>query len=139
VSAQDIGDLAFIKTVSRALQRAGVDARRLIIELTESSLVRKEQHARVVLRELRALGVRVSLDDFGTGYSSLALLEHLPVTELKIDRSFLRDQASVADNPILRCIVRLGHELGLTVVAEGVERESALRAVRRLGCDQAQG
>jgi EAL domain-containing protein (putative c-di-GMP-specific phosphodiesterase class I) len=58
---------------------------------------------------------------------------------LKIDRSFLRDQASVADNPILRCIVELGHELGLTVVAEGVERESALRAVMRLGCDQVQG
>jgi EAL domain-containing protein (putative c-di-GMP-specific phosphodiesterase class I) len=89
---------------------------------------------------LRAIGVRVSIDDFGTGYSSLAYLRALPLDEIKIDRSFINDlPADRGARAVVASIVHLGHALGLTVVAEGVESEAQLEQVREMGCDLAQG
>jgi EAL domain-containing protein (putative c-di-GMP-specific phosphodiesterase class I) len=84
--------------------------------------------------------VKVSIDDFGTGYSSLAYLKRLPADELKIDRSFIRDLANDrTDQAILRSVIELGHRLGLHVVAEGIEDERTVRALREMGCDTGQG
>ena len=96
--------------------------------------------ALTTLQELAAVGVGLSVDDFGTGYSSLAYLQRLPVNELKIDRSFVLGLAnSSSDGEIVRSTVGLGHNLGLTIVAEGVEDESSLTFLRDVGCDLAQG
>ena len=93
-----------------------------------------------VMEPLRQLGVRFAVDDFGTGYSSLSSLQRLPVDELKIDRSFVRELAASADSvAIVRTIVDLGHAMGLKIVAEGVEDEPALASLAALGCDVAQG
>jgi EAL domain-containing protein (putative c-di-GMP-specific phosphodiesterase class I) len=137
VAAHDISDRAFPKLVARALRRARVNGDRLIVELTESCIIPNERAALRSLASLRELGVRVSLDDFGTGYSSLQILERLPVDELKIDRSFLPVDGH--RSPIAPWIVRLAHELGLSVVAEGVETDDGLRSVAAMGCDHAQG
>jgi diguanylate cyclase (GGDEF)-like protein len=136
-AAHDISDPAFPKLVARALDRARVAGERLVVELTESCIIPNERVAVRSLAGLRDLGVRVSLDDFGTGYSSLQILEHLPVDELKLDRSFL--PADGHRSPVAPWIVGLAHELGLTVVAEGVETDGALRSVAAMGCDHAQG
>jgi diguanylate cyclase (GGDEF)-like protein len=136
-AAHDISDLAFPKLVARALRRAGVGGERLVVELTESCIIPNERAALRSLASLRDLGVRVSLDDFGTGYSSLQILERLPVDELKLDRSFL--PADGHRSPVAPWIVGLAHELGLSVVAEGVETDGALRSVAAMGCDHAQG
>ncbi len=89
---------------------------------------------------LRELGVRVSIDDFGTGYSSLAYLQNLPVDDLKIDRSFVRDMTTnPKDVSIVRSVIDLAHNLGLTVVAEGIESRAAYDLLRELGCDEGQG
>jgi EAL domain-containing protein (putative c-di-GMP-specific phosphodiesterase class I) len=93
-----------------------------------------------IMDQLRSLGVRFAIDDFGTGYSSLASLQRLPVDEIKIDREFVRHLGAAAnDGVIVRSTVDLGHAMGLKVVAEGVEDETALRTLRTLGCDLAQG
>ena len=98
------------------------------------------QRARMILGALRTSGVRVSIDDFGVGHSSLAYLRTLPATELKIDRSFVRDVAhQAADRAIVRAAVALGHDLGLTVTGEGAEDPAALRQLAELECDCAQG
>jgi EAL domain-containing protein (putative c-di-GMP-specific phosphodiesterase class I) len=92
------------------------------------------------LTALHAMGVRVSIDDFGTGYSSLAYLRHLPVDEVKIDQTFVSGMLTHGDDAaIVRSVVDLGHNLGLEVVAEGVENRHVLRALQQIGCDYAQG
>jgi EAL domain-containing protein (putative c-di-GMP-specific phosphodiesterase class I) len=126
--------------VGALLNEHGVEPRRLKIEITESSLMANPGRASDVLGQLRALGVQVAVDDFGTGYSSLAYLKGLPVDELKLDRSFVRDLVrSSADRAIVRSTVSLGHDLGLGVVAEGVEDQPTYELLRHLGCDLAQG
>ena len=93
-----------------------------------------------VLRELNRLGVRVSIDDFGTGYSSLSYLRRFPLSEIKIDRSFVQSlESNLEDRAIVRAIVTLAHSLQLTVVAEGVANVEQLRFLRQIGCDQYQG
>jgi EAL domain-containing protein (putative c-di-GMP-specific phosphodiesterase class I) len=120
-----------------------VPADLLCLEITERVLMADVATAADTLAELDALGVRISLDDFGTGYSSLVLLKRLPVREIKVDRSFVKRLGQAAgaeeDTSIVRSIIDLGHSLGLTVVAEGVETEAALRRLHDLGCDRAQG
>jgi diguanylate cyclase len=102
--------------------------------------MRDPDRVRGVLRELRDLGLRIVLDDFGTGYSSLTYLKRLPVHELKIDRSFVRDLADdTEDRTIVRSTILLAHALGLTVVAEGVENRRSLDLLAEFGCDAAQG
>ena len=112
----------------------------LDLEITESALLADPLRAADVVRRLSALGVRIAIDDFGTGYSSLAYLKRLPVDELKIDRSFVRDLATDDDDlAIVRSTISLGHDLGLTIVAEGIEDAGTSDLLRRLGCDIAQG
>jgi hypothetical protein len=110
------------------------------LEVTESAMMADPATAERLLRRLDDLGVRISVDDFGTGYSSLGYLKRLPVAELKVDQSFVRDLAlSAGDLGIVQAAIDLGHHLGLVVVAEGVEDAATAEALARLGCDIAQG
>ena len=121
------------------LTETGLPGTRLTLELTETVVMQDPDAAAVAFRALRALGVRVAVDDFGTGYSSLALLRDLPLDQLKIDRSFLRDLGQVHDDPIVSAVVALAASLGLVAVAEGVETVEQMAELHRLGCPLAQG
>jgi diguanylate cyclase len=127
-------------TIAAALTDSGLPAHRLTIEVTETALADDFESAIGALREVKALGVRVSIDDFGTGYSSLGYLSRFPIDELKIDRSFIerlgRDSAVDA---IVRSVIALSHTLGLRCTAEGVERDDQLDHLAALGCDTFQG
>jgi diguanylate cyclase (GGDEF)-like protein len=126
--------------VRRLLDRHGLPARLLRLELTESTVMADPERALMALTELRGIGVAISIDDFGTGYSSMSYLKRLPVDELKIDRSFVMEMlADGHDAVLVRSSIELGHNLGLAVVAEGVEDEETLRALSDLGCDVVQG
>ncbi|GAA2520900.1 putative bifunctional diguanylate cyclase/phosphodiesterase [Winogradskya humida] len=112
----------------------------LHLEITESAVMTDPQRAMLVLRDLRDAGIQLSLDDFGTGHSSMSYLQRLPVDELKIDRSFIKDLVTNrGDQVLVRSLIDLAHNLGLRVVAEGVEDEQSLGLLRELGCDVAQG
>jgi diguanylate cyclase (GGDEF)-like protein/PAS domain S-box-containing protein len=129
-----------LQTVRDALERSGLPARRLELEITETLLLDKSDHVLATLHALRALGVRISMDDFGTGYSSLSYLRSFPFDKLKIDRSFVRDLGSNADSQaIVRAIIGLGESLGITITAEGVETEADLACLEEEGCKEAQG
>ncbi len=134
----------FVGTVARSLEAAKLEPRHLELEVTETSLMDDVDAAAERLAALRRLGVRVSVDDFGTGYSSLAYLQRLPVDVLKIDRSFVKDldaegPAREHAHALAQAITGLGHNLGLRVLAEGVETEAQLDALVVLGCDDVQG
>ena len=140
VSVRDLAGGLLVDHVSACLQRHGVPAHCLQLEVTEGSLFTDSAAAGATLRSLDALGVLLSLDDFGTGYSSLGHLRRLPVQELKVDRSFVRRVAEdPRDQAIVRSIVDLADGLGMRVVAEGVEDRRAWEVLRELGCDAAQG
>lgn len=140
ISTQDLQNGELLDFLRERLQRHDVDPQHLTLELTETGLMDSSDDPVALLHGLRTLGVRLSIDDFGTGHSSLAYLQRLPVDELKIDRSFVREvDLSPRRYELLETIARLGHSLGLTVTAEGIEREGELDAVRRVGCDQVQG
>lgn len=129
-----------ITTIRRALQRHGLPPYRLEVEITEGTLMTDSELVLGQLRRLRDMGVGVALDDFGTGYSSLSYLCKFPFSKLKIDRSFAAalDNSASARN-VLRAIVRLGHGLGMTVTAEGIENQRQLSLLRDIGCDLGQG
>jgi len=140
ISSRSLQDIDFPTTVERLLQVATVPAELLCLEITESSIMVDPERSLAVLERLRTLGVRLSIDDFGTGYSSMAYLKLLPVQELKIDSSFVRDMiADAGSQVIVRSAVDLGHEFGLTVIAEGVEDAVTVQALRLLGADGMQG
>jgi diguanylate cyclase len=140
VSMRTLLDRGFPAAVADQLAHADVPAELLGIEITESTIMADPDRAIEILRELRAMGVRVSVDDFGTGYSSMSYLKILPVDELKVDRSFVRDMTrEVNDTILVQSAIDLGHNLGLSVVAEGVEDAATLDAVRTLGADVIQG
>ncbi len=140
VSMQDLHDPGFAAEVAQAVDRWQVPARLLTFEITESSLMADQQRATETLARLATMGAGIAVDDFGTGYSSLDYLKRLRVDELKIDRSFVRDCAtSDNDRAIVRAAITLGHDLGLAVVAEGVEDARVAGVLRELGCDLAQG
>lgn len=127
-------------TIQGLLAEIGLDGRWLTVEITEDTVMSNAARALETLTRLRAMGVRIAIDDFGTGYSSLGYLKRLPVDELKIDQSFVRDMATDQNSSaIVRATIDLGHNLGLQVVAEGVEDEPTLDLLSRLGCDEAQG
>ncbi len=129
-----------VERVSMTLYETGVDAGRVGIEVTEGVLLENAEAAGATLARLRGLDVPVSIDDFGTGRSSLSHLHRLPVDTLKVDRSFIAELARRRESvEIVRTIVRLGHGLGLGVVAEGVETDEQLGFLREMGCDYAQG
>jgi diguanylate cyclase (GGDEF)-like protein len=140
LSARNLLDDELPAQVAEQLATHGVPAFLLQLEVTESALMSEPDRARRVLQRLAALGVRISIDDFGAGYTSLGQLRTLPVTELKIDRSFVMTMDSDSGNAlIVHSVVDLGHHLGLRIVAEGVESASALAALAGFGCDVAQG
>jgi EAL domain-containing protein (putative c-di-GMP-specific phosphodiesterase class I) len=125
--------------VCRVLAATGLAATSLNVEISEGVLLQGTATAFATLGELRALGLGVCLDDFGTGYSSLANLPSFPVTTLKIDRSFVGDLHQSGPLAIVEAMTSLAHNLGIAVVAEGLETEEQLAALRRMGCEQAQG
>ncbi|MDQ1682285.1 MAG: hypothetical protein QOH99_826 [Frankiaceae bacterium] len=140
VAARQLTHAGFVDSVAQALARSGLEAARLTIELTESTVMDDPASAALVLDELKALGVRLSIDDFGTGYSSLSYLRRFHVDELKIDRSFVDGVASdESDAAIVTAIVSLAHTMGLIVVAEGIETRAQLDCLRALKCERAQG
>jgi diguanylate cyclase (GGDEF)-like protein len=141
ISARDLqSEDTLLGIVSTALEAAELPAGMLCLEITESALMEDPLSAQSALRKLRDLGVATSIDDYGTGYSSLAYIKQLPVNELKIDRAFVSGmEADRRNAAIVRSTIELGHNLGLTVVAEGVETEHELAELRRFGCDEAQG
>ena len=140
VSAETVLDPAFVTQIEAILTSTGVPAGLLTLELTEGVLVHDADLAVVRMRELRAMGVKLSVDDFGTGYSSLIYLRELPVDEVKIDKGFVDGVASEpADRAVVRAVVDIAHTLGLRVVAEGVEQPEQQDVLRRLGVDEVQG
>jgi EAL domain-containing protein (putative c-di-GMP-specific phosphodiesterase class I) len=140
LSTQDLHDPQLDTTLQRLLAKRRVEPGRLTLELTEIGLLEPGDDPVVLLQRLKRTGVRLAIDDFGTGHSSLAYLQRLPIDELKIDRSFVREVDTAQRRyELLATIVQLGRSLGLTVTAEGVEREAELAAVRRAGCELVQG
>jgi len=130
----------FVTSVISAIEKAGANPRLLKLELTESMLVNDVEDIIVKMAALKTFGVSFSLDDFGTGYSSLSNLKRLPLAQLKIDQSFVRDVLiDPSDAVIARTVVALGHNLGLKVIAEGVETAGQHNFLAGLGCDAFQG
>ena len=140
VSARSLFDPDFPEIVSKRLAEAGVPAELLTIELTEGTVMAYPDIALDILRTLRDTGIRLSVDDYGTGHSSMSYLKNLPVDELKIDRTFIANLISDrTDAVIVKSALDLGHNLGLSIVAEGVEDEATLDALMELGIDVVQG
>lgn len=140
ISARDLMNSDLPVYFSSLLEKYGCDADKISLEITESAILDDPDHALRNLKRLEAIGCKLSVDDYGTGYSSLAYLKRLPVGELKIDRSFVMNMANDPnDVVIVRSTIDLAHNLGLRVVAEGVETEDILSQLCLLGCDQAQG
>jgi len=140
LSARQLGDPGLVELVADALNRHGVEAAQLGLEITETALLEDAEGAVTALSSLRELGVRLAVDDFGTGYSSLSYLKRLPVDAVKIDRSFVDGLAVDGDDSaIVAAVSGMARALRLTTIAEGVENLEQLQALRRLGCDLAQG
>jgi diguanylate cyclase (GGDEF)-like protein len=139
LSARQVSDLALPDIIGQHLERHRIAPERIVLEVTESRLMDDPERSSQVLRGIRDLGVGLSIDDFGTGYSSLSYLQRLAVDELKIDKSFTAELSRSGDATIVRSTIDLGHNLGLRVVAEGVEDPDTAAKLRRLGCDVLQG
>ena len=140
LSARQLQDPHIVETIRRVLAQSSLDPHKLVLEITESSLIEDGLTAIEQLVRMRELGIRLAIDDFGTGYSSLGYLERLPVDILKIDRAFVVDlPTSPKRSALVRAIVGMASALKLTTIAEGVETEEQLRIVRDIGCDLAQG
>ena len=140
ISAASLRDDDLPDKIAALIALRNVDPARVTLEITEDCFIADPEQALLILERLRALGVALSIDDYGTGFSSLTYIRRLPVTELKLDRTFLtgapRDKRAVS---VIRSTVDLAHSLGLRIVAEGIENLDALALVDDLGCDAAQG
>jgi EAL domain-containing protein (putative c-di-GMP-specific phosphodiesterase class I) len=140
LSPRSLRDTELPGAIASLLGAEGLDPKRLTLEITEGTLLADPEHAMGILGQVLDLGVGLSIDDFGTGYSSLAHLKHLPVGEIKIDRSFVRDLTrNEHDAAIVRSIIDLGHNLGCRVVAEGIETRETWECLAAMGCDLGQG
>ncbi len=140
VSARSLGRAEFAADVLAALAEAGTDPARVILEITETALMADPARAARTLLELARAGLRISIDDFGAGHTSLGYLATLPITELKIDKGFVLSMLSDDRNTaIVRSVIELGHGLGFTVTAEGVETKEMLQQLTALRCDTVQG
>jgi diguanylate cyclase (GGDEF)-like protein/PAS domain S-box-containing protein len=128
-----------VEQVKRILDETGFDPRRLQLEITESSVIENTETVTAMLVQLRSLGIRLSMDDFGTGYSSLSYLHRFPIHTLKIDRSFVSGCGAGEENEIVRTIIMLARNMGMEVVAEGVETPEQLASLRDLNCEYGQG
>lgn len=140
LSARSLHDPQLLQMVANALKITYAEPSQLILEITESAIFLDPSRAEEVIVALSDMGVGLSIDDFGTGYTSLASIKRLPINEIKIDRSFIVDMlTNKKDAMIVRSVIELGHNLGLTVVAEGVETKEIFDALNVLGCDEIQG
>ncbi|MBB1075393.1 GGDEF domain-containing protein [Rhodoferax sp. 4810] len=140
VSARQFAQDQFIALVASVLKNTGANPQRLKLELTESMLVKNVETTIDKMNAIKSLGVSFSLDDFGTGYSSLSYLKKLPLAQLKIDQSFVRDLLTDANDAVIaRTVVALGHSLGMKVIAEGVETAAQRQLLAEMGCDAFQG
>jgi EAL domain-containing protein (putative c-di-GMP-specific phosphodiesterase class I)/CHASE2 domain-containing sensor protein len=140
ISAADLSRGDFVAEIGKLIQRSKADPSSLVLEVTESAILRSPQKAIEALNDLREMGIKLSVDDYGTGQSTLSYLKQLPVSELKIDKSFVTSMCDNANDRIMvRSTINMAHELGLVVVAEGVEDARTLQELRSLGCDFAQG
>ena len=140
LSASQFRQGNIVTMIRDALDAAGLEARFLEVELTESAVMSDPEESIAILEQLSTMGVLVSVDDFGTGYSSMSYLRRFPIDKLKIDRGFISEVMSrPEDASIVRAIVSLAHSLRLKVVAEGVESTEQLEFLKTLGCDQYQG
>jgi EAL domain-containing protein (putative c-di-GMP-specific phosphodiesterase class I) len=140
LSPRQLGDPELVATVQAVLAETGLAPGLLELEVTESSVMHDMERALAVLGRLKQMGVLLAIDDFGTGYSSLAQLKRFPIDTLKVDRSFIRELPSHAeDRAIADAVIAMGRALNLTVVAEGVETPEQQRFLRERACDQMQG
>jgi EAL domain-containing protein (putative c-di-GMP-specific phosphodiesterase class I) len=140
LSAKQLMHPSLTKQVRQALKKTGLDPKQLKLEVTESTVMEHSEMALNVLNELDELGISLSTDDFGTGYSSLSYLQRFPFDRLKIDRSFIdKMDDDSKSGAIVKTILMLGENLGIEVVAEGVETQSQLEHLKRLGCRYGQG
>jgi predicted signal transduction protein with EAL and GGDEF domain len=140
LSARQLQDEFLVGLVSGVLEETGLDPRYLQLEITEGAVMTNLEFIIEMLHELRAMGVGISVDDFGTGYSSLSYLKRFPIDGVKIDRSFVRDLATDPnDAAIVTTIIAMAHNLGVKVIAEGVETEEQLDFLRARGCNEFQG
>jgi EAL domain-containing protein (putative c-di-GMP-specific phosphodiesterase class I) len=141
LSALDLFDSELPTFISGLLSDAELPPAKIVLEITESAVMRDATYAQKILADLKRRGLCLAIDDFGTGYSSLAHLKRLPVDELKIDKSFVLNlsESATDDMVIVRSTIELGHNMGLVVIAEGVESAEAWRILANLGCDMAQG
>ena len=140
VSAHQFRQKGFLGFMQQLLARSGAPTDKLKLEITESALVENVEQVIALMVALRSLGLHFSLDDFGTGYSSLAYLKRLPLDQLKIDQSFVRDLVTEPNAmAIARAVIQLGESLGLDVIAEGVETEAQREALQQQGCHTFQG
>ena len=139
ISPQQFRGDALVPLIARVLTETRLDPGSLEIEITESTVMHAGERMVETLHAIRKLGVHIAVDDFGTGYSSLSYLKRFPVDRLKIDRSFVQHITDADDAVIVRAIIALGHNLGLKVLAEGVETEEQLAFLRANDCDELQG
>lgn len=140
VSANQFQQKSFVDDVKWALRDSGLAPEYLMLELTESTMLRNIDHSIAIMSELKELGVKVSIDDFGTGYSSFSYLKNLPIHTLKIDRSFINNlKQGASDIAIVKAIITMGHGLSVKVVAEGVETKEQIELLKDLNCHYAQG
>ncbi|MBF0306622.1 MAG: PAS domain S-box protein [Alphaproteobacteria bacterium] len=140
LSVRQLRQPGIAQAVAAVLDRAGIEASGIEIEITESMIMKDTENAVAVLRELNGMGIQLAMDDFGTGYSSLSYLKRFPLHTIKIDRSFVAEIASDSDDlEIIRTIITMGHSLRRRIVAEGVETEAQKDILTRLGCDEIQG
>ncbi|PWT89916.1 MAG: GGDEF domain-containing protein, partial [Blastocatellia bacterium] len=140
LSVKQFNQPGLVENIARVLQETKLSPHCLKLEITESVFSENMEEAVALLTQLRALGVQLSIDDFGTGYSSLSYLQRFPIDTLKIDRSFVMRMMENSENAqIVRTIVSLGQNLGMDVVAEGVETEEQLMLLKQLECENGQG
>ena len=139
LSSRQFMQPSLVENIKKIIDETEINPELLELEITESMSMDIERSLEVLL-DLKSLGVRISVDDFGTGYSSLNYLRQLPVDTVKIDKSFINDMTSDAnDEAIVATIINMGHNLNLTVIAEGVETEEQLKYLQKLECDEIQG
>jgi diguanylate cyclase (GGDEF)-like protein/PAS domain S-box-containing protein len=140
ISGQQLKQPDFLEMLERIIEETGIDPGVLELEFTESVIMEKVEKTIDILRALKAMGLQLSIDDFGTGYSSLSYLKHFPVDRIKIDRSFVAEVHSSADDAaVIEAIIAMGHNMNLRVLAEGVENHDQLHFLTESGCDEVQG
>ena len=140
LSGLELMELDKLVSIKSLCKREGFDPKQQILELTETAMVTPGSGAMDTLKEIRKLGFGLSIDDFGTGYSSLSYIEELPVTEIKIDRSFVNEiEISSSKRIIVEALIRIGNQLGIDIIAEGIETQRQCELLKELGCRYGQG